>query len=129
MRELDVPKRILVCGSRDWNDRRIIRQILLVLRDPWQPDQTVIHGDAAGADSKADRIARILGYKVRPYPANWDAYGRSAGPRRNQQMLEEGKPEIVYAFTTGLCPITRGTSDMIKRAKKAGIPTYVIAKP
>lgn len=88
----------------------------------------MIHGDAAGADSQADSVARELGYLVRPYPANWTLHGRSAGPRRNQLMLKEGNPVIVYAFTSKL-PITKGTSDMVNRAKKAGIPTYVITKP
>jgi hypothetical protein len=43
-------------------------------------------------------------------------FGRSGGPKRNQQMLEEGKPDLVLAFPGG-----RGTADMVRRAP-SGVP-------
>jgi hypothetical protein len=50
------------------------------------------------------------------FPANWKQYGKSAGYRRNTQMLEEGKPDIVIAFPGG-----RGTEMMCEIAETAGI--------
>ena len=47
---------------------------------------------------------------------DWKKYGKKAGPLRNQQMLEEGKPDLVVAFPGG-----NGTADMVRRAKKANI--------
>jgi hypothetical protein len=52
------------------------------------------------------------------FPAQWHKYGRAAGPKRNQQMLDEGKPDLVIAFG-GLNG--RGTNDMVRRSKNAGI--------
>ena len=55
------------------------------------------------------------------YPADWDTHGRGAGPIRNKQMLEEGKPDLVIAFPGG-----KGTANMIGQAKEAGIPVREI---
>jgi hypothetical protein len=55
------------------------------------------------------------------YFANWKLFGLSAGPIRNQQMLDEGKPDFVIAFHDNLYA-SRGTQDMVTRAMKAGVP-------
>lgn len=52
----------------------------------------------------------------RRYPAQWSLHGRSAGPRRNQRMLDEGRPDLVLAF-----PGARGTADLVRRAQAAGV--------
>ena len=50
------------------------------------------------------------------FPADWKVRGRAAGHIRNQQMLDEGRPHLVVAFPGG-----RGTADMVRRARAAGI--------
>ena len=47
--------------------------------------------------------------------------GLSAGPARNQRMLDEGKPDAGIAFPGG-----PGTADMTRRLKEAGIPVWEI---
>jgi len=113
--------RILICGSREWTDRQMIKNGLSQV--PW--DTVVIHGaEPNGADHIADECAKALGLSVKPYPAEWRKYGKPAGPRLNQQMLNEGKPDVVWAFKKrGAKNI--GTSDMVDRAERAGIPTFV----
>ena len=108
--------RVLVCGSRKWYQRAIIRRRLEQL-----PEKTIIiHGAARGADTMAGEIARKLGFGVRQYSALWSDHGRAAGPMRNQVMLEEGKPDLVLAFhayKTG----DKGTRDMVKKARDANV--------
>jgi hypothetical protein len=89
----------------------------------------LIHGAARGADSIAGAIMEnaCLG-KVEEYPADWDKHGYGAGPIRNQQMLTEGKPDIVLAFVDKPLVESKGTHDMVLRARRAGVPTYVIEK-
>lgn len=53
---------------------------------------------------------------VRVFKADWDKHGKAAGPIRNQQMLDEGKPDLVLAFAGG-----KGTDDMCRRARAAGV--------
>ncbi len=112
--------RILVCGDRNWTDKDKIKQTLALL----QPD-VVIEGEARGADTIGRKVAEGMGVEVLPFPAQWSRYGRAAGIMRNQQMLDEGKPTLVLAFHSDL-PNSKGTKDMVRRARKAGIKTQVI---
>ena len=104
-------KRLLVCGGRDYSDYARVLHFIKSLRPT-----VVIHGDYRGADKLADRAARSLGIPVEPYPALWADYGPSAGPLRNQEMIDEGKPDVCLAF-----PGDKGTADMVTRAKAAGL--------
>jgi hypothetical protein len=40
-------------------------------------------------------------------------------------MLDEGKPDVVWAFVDKPLAESRGTADMVRRAKKAGVPVFV----
>ncbi|KKN63857.1 hypothetical protein LCGC14_0497350 [marine sediment metagenome] len=88
------------------------------------PYSVVIHGDAPGVDDIAHNLAHIYRHIVRGYPARWDLHGDAAGPIRNQQMLDEGKPDRVVAFHEDLAN-SKGTKDMIARARKEWIPVEV----
>jgi hypothetical protein len=85
----------------------------------------VITGGATGADAEAYHVARHHGYETEVYLADWESYGRAAGPIRNQRMLDEGKPDIVVAFKNDLDPTLSkgGTEHMLKIAQAAGVPT------
>lgn len=117
--------RILVCGSRDWDDWRGMLWFCRLFLN----GDVLIEGGAQGADSLARRAVEAHGYgTVLEYPADWGAHGRAAGPIRNQRMLDEGKPDVVWAFTDDLAT-SKGTADMVRRARKAGIPVYVVSRP
>jgi len=112
--------RLLVTGDRNWKDDRIIQNVLEMLKII-DPSMVVIHGGANGADSIAGDIAESLGIKTLEFAADWNKYGRAAGPIRNQRMLDEGKPTAVMAFHKDL-RASRGTLDMVKRARSANLP-------
>ena len=110
--------RLLVTGSRHFQDAELVLRKIT----EYDPD-VIIEGGASGADSLAVRAGIQLGIFVEQYHANWEKYGRAAGPLRNQEMLDRGKPDVVLAF-----PLkdSKGTWDMVKRAKDAGIPVEVV---
>jgi hypothetical protein len=108
--------RVLVCGDRNWTDEAAIARVLFNL----PADTVLIHGAARGADSIAGRVGERLGFEVLKFPADWEKFGRAAGPIRNQQMLDEGKPDLVIAFHPNLAA-SKGTKDMVKKARKHGI--------
>jgi hypothetical protein len=110
--------RLLVCGRRDWKNRDQVLQWI-----KWLNPKTVIHGGARGADTFAGEAARALDKEVIVFPANWKTQGKAAGAIRNQQMLDEGKPDRCLAFDDGQ---GRGTADMIRRCRSAGIPVIVV---
>lgn len=78
-----------------------------------------------------DQIVLVLqgggslgGYQAGVYdsmPRGIDPIGlpalRAAGPIRDQEMLDKGKPDLVVAFLGN-----RGTADMVRRAREAGVP-------
>ena len=113
--------RILICGDRNWTDKKAILEFLWKL----SRDTLIIEGECRGADRIARDLAILLGFNILPFPADWKRYGKAAGPIRNQQMLDEGKPDLVIAFHNDLSK-SRGTRDMVNRAKKAGIQVKVI---
>ena len=106
--------RLLITGGRDFTDAAVIEKALMDIEQ--RPD-VIIHGDAAGADRVAGQVAAKWGIEVWKFPANWARYGKSAGPRRNYQMIQEGRPTHVLAFPGGA-----GTANMVKQASKAGLP-------
>jgi len=115
--------RILVCGDRNWRAIGPIETVLALYEGlPYQ--DTLIHGGCRGADRLAGHIGLGMGFKIRKYPAQWNRYGKAAGVIRNQQMLDEGRPDIVIGFHDNI-EQSRGTKDMLNRAKKAGIPTVL----
>ena len=113
MKEYNYPnERVLVCGGRNFSRRKILFNILDVVKP-----QSIIHGNAKGADKLGGQYALECGISCDVFPADWNRYGRGAGPLRNQQMLDEGFPTMVVAVDGG-----DGTKDMVRRARKAGIP-------
>lgn len=133
--------RVLVCGGRHYGEmprgvtkytsawyRTIARiegqrEFLFAELDRLAPRPAVIiHGAARGADRLADVWARRHGIPTLPFAANWYPNGRAggldkgAGPKRNQRMIDEGKPDLVIAFKGGT-----GTADLVRRARSAGI--------
>lgn len=114
--------KILVTGSRTFQNWKWLEEELLKAEPT-----IVIHGAAQGADFTAEAICKKHQINYRGYPAKWNKFGKSAGPIRNQEMLniEHRKDEpidLCLAFPVG---IGKGTGDMIDRCQQAGIPTKV----
>lgn len=91
------------------------------------PDFTILHGACpTGVDQFVDDVF----YPCWQFPADWQKLGKSAGPTRNQAMVETAKrfqeyghSVVCYAFPG---PKSRGTIDCLSRAERAGIETIEI---
>jgi hypothetical protein len=118
--------RVLVCGGRDYTDRDHIHNTLCEIDAKRGPITCIIHGCATGADNEGMLWAQMMASTRKvvhaPFAADWHTHGRAAGPIRNQRMLDKGKPDLIVAFPGG-----RGTADMVRRAKAAGIEVIEIA--
>lgn len=111
-------KTILVTGSRNWSDLALVKKELNLLKDLWGTEVTVLSGQCpTGADRMCENIAREFGWKLKLYPADWNQYGKSAGPIRNKQMVDHGA-DICLAF---IKDGSRGASGTAKLAEEAGI--------
>lgn len=130
--------RVLVTGSRDWDDQGTICRELDSLLFAGDGTLTVVHGARPrGADAFAQawalswRHASSYGAVTpEPHPADWSGpLRRAAGIQRNADMVALGA-DLCLAF---LMPCTRknctrpgphdshGAADCADRAEKAGI--------
>ena len=114
--------RVLVCGGRDYEDIKTLRQVLNSIdisyesADCYGPISCIISGGARGADRLAEVYAREKDIPLEIYPAQWNTYGKAAGIIRNQEMLDDGQPDLVVAFPGG-----KGTAHMTNISKKANL--------
>ncbi len=113
--------RVIVTGGRDYKDRVRVWSELEHLREEYGRVVVITGKCPTGADQFAAEWAQIRGFLVE-VPADWDTRGKRAGPERNQTMLQYYFPDRVLAFPGG-----RGTADMVKRAKRRGVPVFEIA--
>lgn len=115
------PERILVFGGRDYNDQAMVFGVLDMIAEE-RVINAIIQGDCpTGADKLARMWAITRNHHCDSYPANWRVHGKAAGPIRNQQMIDEGRPTMGLGFPGG-----KGTADMARRLKAAGIPVQEI---
>lgn len=116
---------IVVTGDREWESLETISEAFKWFLNHYKvtPEQVmVIEGEARGADKRCRLVAEEMGMNVKALPAEWEKYGRAAGPIRNQSMLDF-HPEVCLAFHDDL-ENSKGTKDMVKRSKKFGIPVW-----
>lgn len=110
--------KVLVCGSRHFKDKELMEDVLkeYVISE-------IIHGNARGADTLAGEYAQGHGIPCVSFPADWELYGKAAGPIRNTEMLTKGQPDFVIAFRA---KDSKGTQNMIDQAIQAGIMVKVV---
>lgn len=112
-------RRILVTGSRNWDQPDVIYRALsdLALDGP----ALLVHGGASGADQIAGRAARQLGWEREIHPARWRAngiYNPQAGLLRNRHMVELGADLCLAFIKDG----SRGATHCAQLAEQYGIP-------
>jgi len=122
--------RLLITGSRGWHNEAAVETVIADHME-WakrnDEEFILIHGHAkSGADALADkaghRLGLVVGRDLIRVPADWKRYGKGAGPKRNQQMLDEQYPDVVVAFRAA--GKSNGTDDMLARAEVGNVPTY-----
>lgn len=120
------PYRILVTGSRRWDDAFVVdRELGALLRRIVREDWTeivLVHGAAKGLDTIAAGMAAH--YKLRPEAHPAEAHGSwpYCGPMRNQHMVDLGA-DICLAFPQSK---STGTWDCVRRANTAGIRVIIV---
>lgn len=114
---------VIVTGSRDLEDTSIVWQALDEVAKEFGGIGCIIQGGCpTGADLFAMQYAIDNKIPCITVPADWSKYGRSAGPRRNAEMLDGCPQALVLAFPKGRSSGTRGC---IAMAEKRGMTVRV----
>jgi len=118
-------RRILVTGSRNWEEKELLED---QLDDEWDERGPfiLVHGQCpTGADAMADDyINTCYETSIESYPADWSK-GKAAGPLRNKYMVSllNPKTDRVIAF---LKDNSRGTTGCINLALDARLPVRIV---
>jgi hypothetical protein len=116
--------RVMVTGGRDYGDAQRVFEALDAIHQHRGPITCVMQGGAAGADAFARTWADLSGVDLISFQPDWKKRGRRAGPERNREMVQVGKPDLVLAF-----PGRNGTANAIDEGRRAGIEVIDLADP
>ena len=117
--------RVIIAGSRDFNNYDLLESTISNYLKENIANVEIVSGTARGADQLGEQFANNHRYRIKSFPANWNLYGKSAGPIRNREMAEyaSGGQGVLFAFWDGK---SRGTKSMINLAKKYGLEVHVV---
>ncbi len=101
--------RLLVCGDRNWTDKELIREAILL----YPETSVIIEGEQRGADILAREVARELKIQFMPFPADWSR-GKRGGHIRNTAMLKV-PPDLVLGFFDDITKSV-GTTNCLSQA-------------
>ena len=115
--------KIVVGGCRDFFDYPVVSYHLDTLLKQYDPADTIVFlsGHCSGVDQLVERYAIEHAHSLILFPAEWERYGRAAGPIRNKSMVESS--DQVVAFWDGK---SRGTASLIGYARKLGKPITIV---
>jgi len=120
---------ILVAGTRTFDDYELLERTWdsLIASCPFEHVRVhIVHGGAKGADTLAQKYGMSHQCTIHEFLANWDEYGRAAGPMRNKKMhefIKDKEYRVCVCFWDGK---SRGTKDNFKWAKKYFTPLMII---
>ena len=125
--------RVIIAGSRDFNDfPKLMNSSIKILTEISKKRDDldrirIISGTARGADKLGEQYAKIAGYELSKFPADWGKLGKRAGYVRNAEMakfaVEDDSYGVLIAFWDGQ---SRGTKHMIDLAKRYGLEVHVV---
>lgn len=109
--------KVIIAGTRDFHDYDVVCK---AIANSWYEITEVVSGGATGVDALGERWGKERGLPVTVFPAQWQTYGKKAGPIRNAEMAEYA--DALVAVVSGPSPGTRG---MIKISLERGLKVYV----
>ena len=109
--------KVIIAGSRDFHDYDVV---LKAIKESQFNISEVVSGMASGVDQLAIRYAKENNLPLHEYWAEWEFYGKSAGPIRNRLMAKNADALIAIHSKD-----SKGTKNMIETALKEGLRVFV----
>lgn len=124
--------RIIVAGGRDLEDYELVHSTLFEyinhFLDLGSTDSVeIVSGRARGADRLGEKFADEYGYPVKCFEADWQKYGKAAGPIRNNDMAEYASEDGYYGVLIAFWDCkSRGTQNMIDIAERYRLDVKIV---
>lgn len=107
----------IIAGSRNITNYKVLKET--VQEVSWDITK-IISGGAKGVDQLGIQHAFKNKIPFKVINADWNKYGRSAGPKRNIKMANEA--DALIALWDGK---SKGTKHMIDVARENGLKTFI----
>jgi predicted Rossmann fold nucleotide-binding protein DprA/Smf involved in DNA uptake len=112
---------LAIVGSRHFTNFDLLEQCInQMIQGTDQKITKIISGGAKGADHLAEKFAKKYGIEIIVHHADWEKYGKSAGPKRNTLIVDSC--DVLVAFPS---KDSRGTWDSVTKAKRVGKKVYI----
>lgn len=109
--------KIAVVGSRNFSDFELLKDTL----NQYDNIIKIVSGGARGADSLAEKYAKLYHISTEIYKPDWKKYGRRAGFKRNTDIIINA--DQVIAFWDGR---SLGTNNSINLCTRYAKPVKII---
>ena len=109
----------IVAGSRNIFSYKDVAKAIL---DSGFTITELVSGQGTGVDRLGEAWAMENKITIKKFPANWDKFGKAAGPKRNEEMSCYAEALIAVHRKNNLTP---GTANMIMNAKNKNLKIFV----
>lgn len=107
----------IIAGSRTISDYLTVAAAITA--SGFRITEVVSGCEPKGVDALGERWAKDNNIPIKSFPANWDRFGLSAGPRRNREMASYAQALILIWDGT-----SRGSKNMKSEALAKGLPVF-----
>ena len=107
---------VIIAGTRTITDASLIAK---AVKECGFVVDEIVCGGATGVDQLGKKYAEARDIPLHMFPADWNTYGTSAGPRRNAHLAKFARALILLWDGE-----SRGSASMLQEATAAGIPVF-----
>lgn len=111
--------KVVIAGSRD--SQISLEELENIIKETKIEIKEVVSGMSGNVDLLAVKFAEKYNYVLAKFPADWNKFGRSAGPRRNLEMAKYADAAVVIMKKEG----SKGSKNMISCMKSLNKPVHV----
>lgn len=97
--------KVIIAGSRSIVSLGVVNK---AVKDSGFNITEIVSGHAKGTDKLGEQYGLLNQIPVKVFPADWDKYGKAAGPMRNRKMADYADAAIIVWDG-----VSKGTKHMI----------------
>ncbi len=109
--------KLLIAGSRTITDYDVFRKLIKEI--DFSKVTEIISGHANGIDKLGEKLSEDMNIPVKLFPANWELYGKSAGYKRNKEMVDYCDCALI--IWDGISKGTLNTIELLMKSNKKWI--------